>query len=171
MAAAPPDFDAVYAEHFDFVCRSLRLLGVSTDGLEDAAQDVFGVVSRRLGEFVSRASMKTWLYAIVERVAANHRRSVRRKRKPLEPLTEPLAGKDPSPEAEAEAAQAAALIQAFAEGLSEGHRAVLVLGLIEQVAPRSIASELGIPVNTVYSRMRSVREELRAFLAEHEVET
>jgi RNA polymerase sigma factor (sigma-70 family) len=164
-------FDAVYTEQFDFVCRSLRLLGVPRDGLEDAAQDVFGIVSRRLDEFVSRASIKTWIFAITQRVAANHRRTLRRKQRPLEPLSQPFAANDPSPEAEAEAAQAAALIQTFAEGLDDGHRAVLVLGLIESVPARTIAADLGVPVNTVYSRMRSVRQDLKAFLREHEVDT
>jgi RNA polymerase sigma-70 factor (ECF subfamily) len=169
-AAVPPGFDAVYGQHFDFVCRSLRLLGVSPDGLEDSAQDVFGVVSRRLGEFVPNARIETWLFAIVQRVAANHRRTRRRKQAPLEPLSEPLAANDPSPEAHAEASQAAALIETFAAGLDDGHRAVLVLALIERVPARDVAEALGIPLFTVYSRIRSVRGKLEAFLEAHEVE-
>jgi RNA polymerase sigma-70 factor, ECF subfamily len=169
-ASVPPGFDAVYSQHFDFVCRSLRLLGVAPDGLEDSAQDVFGVVSRRLGEFVPNARLETWLFAIVQRVAANHRRSRRRKQSPLEPLCEPLAALDPSPEAHAEAAQAAALIETFAAGLDDGHRAVLVLALIERVPAREVAVALGIPLFTVYSRIRSVRGKLEAFLEAHEVE-
>ncbi len=34
-------FEAAYAEHFGFVWRSLRGLGVPTASLDDAAQDVF----------------------------------------------------------------------------------------------------------------------------------
>jgi len=168
---APPDFEAVYAQHFEFVCRSLRLLGVPAEGLEDAAQDVFGVVSRRLPAFVAAASLKTWLFAIVQRVAANHRRTRRRKHGRLEPLPQHLEAQDPSPEAHAEGARAGALVSAFAAGLDDGHRAVLVLALLEHIAAREVAEALGIPLHTVYSRIRSVRAALRAFLAEHEVET
>lgn len=169
--AVPAGFDALYSEHFDFVCRSLRLLGVAPDGLEDGAQDVFGVVSRRLAEFVPSAPFKTWLFAIVQRVASNHRRTRRRKQSPLEPLCEPLAARDPGPDAHAEAAQAAQLIETFAGGLDDGHRAVLVLALIERVPAREVAAALGIPLFTVYSRVRSVRSKLQAFLEAHEVET
>jgi RNA polymerase sigma-70 factor (ECF subfamily) len=169
-APVPPGFDALYSQHFDFVCRSLRLLGVAPDGLEDGAQDVFGVASRRLAEFLPNAPVRTWLFAIVQRVAANHRRTRRRKQAPLEPLCEPLAARDPSPEAHAEAAQAAELIESFAERLDAGHRAVLVLALIERVPAREVAAALGIPLFTVYSRIRSVRGKLEAFLAAHEVE-
>lgn len=165
------DFEQVYTSHFDFVCRSLRLLGVPAEGLDDAAQDVFGVVSRRLEEFVQKASIKTWIFAVTQRVASNHRRALRRKQRSLEPLGGLLSANEPSPEALAEGLQAAALVQSFAAGLDEGHRAVLVLGLLERMPARELAAELGIPVNTVYSRMRSVREGLRVFLAEHEVDT
>lgn len=170
-ADVPAGFDALYSQHFDFVCRSLRLLGVAPDGLEDGAQDVFGVVSRRLVEFVPSASVRTWLFAIVQRVAANHRRAWRRRQSPLEPLCEPLPARDPGPDAHAEASQAAALIERFAEGLDDGHRAVLILALIECEPAREVAAALGIPLFTVYSRIRSVRSKLEAFLDASEVET
>jgi RNA polymerase sigma-70 factor (ECF subfamily) len=166
---APLDFEDIYARHFEFACRSLRLLGVEPDALEDAAQEVFGVVARRLAEFERNASVTTWLFAIVQRVAANHRRSRRRKRECLEPLTEPLTATGGGPDDHAEAARAAQLIQAFAEGLDEERRALLVLGLLERVPARELAVSLDVPVFTVYSRIRSVREALKAFLKEHGV--
>lgn len=168
---APLDFESVYTEHFDFACRSLRFLGVESGALEDAAQDVFGIVSRKLSAFEPDASVKTWLFAIVQRVAANHRRSRRRKHEPLEPLTEHSLMTDVGPDAQAEAARAAELIQRFAAGLDERRRALLVLGIFERVPARELAESLGVPLFTVYSRIRSLREELGAFLARHEVGT
>ncbi len=168
--APPLEFSRVYSEHFDFAYRSLRLLGVVPGGLEDAVQDVFGIVSRLLAEFEGTASIKTWIFAIVQRVAANHRRSHRRKQSRLVPLLEGYAGSEPSPEAHAEAAQSAALIQAFADALDEGRRTVFVLALIEGVPAREIAGSLGIPLFTVYSRIRSLREALETYLERHEAE-
>jgi RNA polymerase sigma-70 factor, ECF subfamily len=162
------NFEDVYVQHFDFVCRSLRLLGVTPDGVEDAAQDAFGIVSRRLVEFAGNAALKTWLFAIVQRVAANHRRSTRRKQAPLVPLGEGLVGEAPSPEAHAEAAQSAALITAFCGGLEESRRAVLVLALVEGIAPRELAVSLGVPLHTVYSRIRTLRQDLKTYLEQHE---
>jgi RNA polymerase sigma-70 factor (ECF subfamily) len=168
--AAPLDFQSVYLEHFDFACRSLRLLGVAPAALEDAAQDVFGIVSKRLGEFSGEASLRTWIFAIVQRVASNQRRTQRRKQKPLRPLTEPLAANDPSPEAHAQAAQAASLVQLFCDALDEGRRAVFVLAMVEDVPAREVALALEVPLFTVYSRIRALREQLQEFLESREVE-
>jgi RNA polymerase sigma-70 factor, ECF subfamily len=168
--AAPTDLARVYVEHFDFACRSLSLLGVAPEGLEDAAQDVFGVVSRRLAEFDGRVSLRTWLFAIVQRVAANHRRSHRRKNQPLLPLSPAARAHGATPEDNAQAAQAASLVQRFCEGLDESRRAVFVLALVEEVPAREIAPLLGVPLFTVYSRIRSLREQLHGFLERHEVE-
>jgi RNA polymerase sigma-70 factor (ECF subfamily) len=164
-------FELIYREHFDFACRSLRLLGVERDGLEDAAQDVFGIASRRLAEFEGTSSVKTWIFAIVQRVAANHRRTHRRKQAPLEPLTPEMAADvGPSPETEAEAAQSAALIRAFSDSLDEGRRALLVLGLIEGVPMRELADTQGIPLQTAYSRVRALRRSLELHLLQHEAD-
>jgi RNA polymerase sigma-70 factor (ECF subfamily) len=141
------------------------------DALEDAAQDVFGIASRRLAEFEGNSSLKTWIFAIVQRVAANHRRSDRRKRAPLDPLEpETAAGQAPSPESQAQTAQSAALVQAFCDRLDEGRRALLVLGLIEGVPMRELSSTLGIPLQTAYSRTRALRRDLELYLRQHEVD-
>ena len=47
-------FKEVYEEHFRFVWRSLRRLGISESDVADAVQDVFLVVHRRLAEFEGR---------------------------------------------------------------------------------------------------------------------
>ena len=62
-------FRGVYTEHFPFVWRCLRGLGVAEAALDDVAQEVFLIVHRRLAEFRGDASLRTWLYAIVRNVA------------------------------------------------------------------------------------------------------
>ncbi|MBL8945782.1 MAG: sigma-70 family RNA polymerase sigma factor, partial [Myxococcales bacterium] len=64
----------IYREHVEFVWAVLRRLGVDEADVEDAAQDVFVVAHRRLGEFEGRAAVRTWLYSIALRVASNRRR-------------------------------------------------------------------------------------------------
>src|SRR5690606_28463938 len=51
--------------------------------LEDACQEVFLVVHRRLGEFEGRSSLRTWIYGIAARVAAATRRKARLTREAL----------------------------------------------------------------------------------------
>jgi RNA polymerase sigma-70 factor, ECF subfamily len=168
-AVGPFDFAEVYESQFDFVWRSLRLLGVSPESVEDAAQDVFSVASRQLARFEGRSSIRTWLFAILQRVAANHRRTARRKLSRLEPLEDAVVSHEPTPHARAEAAQALDVVQRFCETLDLDRRALFVLVLLEEVPAAEVSQVLGIPVNTVYSRVRVLREGLRHALQGHEV--
>ncbi|MCA9708811.1 MAG: sigma-70 family RNA polymerase sigma factor, partial [Myxococcales bacterium] len=57
-------FRPVYREHHRFVWRCLRRLGLSPDDADDAMQDVFVVVYRRLPTYESRAPIEGWLFQI-----------------------------------------------------------------------------------------------------------
>jgi RNA polymerase sigma factor (sigma-70 family) len=112
-AVAPPrgplDFDAVYEEHFQFLFRALRRLGVAEASLDDALQDVFLAVHRRLDDFEGRSSVKTWLFGFALRVARDHRR--RRARKGgLELLSVTLPDGAPSPLEQLEHAESLRLL-------------------------------------------------------------
>jgi len=168
LASSPPRFEDVYEQYFEFVWRSLRMLGVQQVSLDDAVQDVFGVVSRQLASFEGRSSLRTWLFGIAQYTAANHRRGERRKSAPLEPLDDAIESRDAGPQQHAEASQLAQLIQAYCAELDESRRTVFVLGLLEEVPPAEIAALLEISVNTVYSRLRALRQTLRERLAQRE---
>ncbi len=159
VAMVPPSFDEVYAEHFPFVWRSLRRMGVAEAAIDDAVQDVFLVVHRRLPDFEARSSVKTWLFGIVHRVAHDHRRRVARKGG-LEPLAPTLADRGPGPLEQLEAHEALRELDAALSALDVDKRAVLVLTEIEQMTAPEIAEALGVNLNTVYSRLRAARREL-----------
>jgi RNA polymerase sigma-70 factor, ECF subfamily len=164
LAAAPLSFREVYERELDFVWRSLLLLGVERSSAEDAAQEVFSVVSRQLARFEGRSSLRTWLFAIVQRVAANQRRTRRRKQRQLEPLDDGTVCLLPTPHARAEAAQSIDLVQRFCDTLAPDRRALFVLALLEELPAPEVSQALGIPVNTVYSRVRHLREGLRRLI-------
>jgi RNA polymerase sigma-70 factor (ECF subfamily) len=67
-------FQEVYQEHFRFVWRSLRRLGVRESDVADAVQDVFVVVHRKIADFEGRSKVTTWLFGICLRVARDRRR-------------------------------------------------------------------------------------------------
>lgn len=167
-AEPPPLFEDVYEAEFDFVWRSLLLLGVEPSVVEDAVQEVFSVVYRQLHQFEGRSAVRTWLFAIVQRVAANQRRAARRKQRPLEPIDEGAMCSLPTPQARAEAAQSIDRVQRFCDTLDPGRRAVFVLSLLEELPAPEVSEALGIPVNTVYSRVRHLREGLRRMLEDEE---
>jgi RNA polymerase sigma-70 factor (ECF subfamily) len=158
-------FEAIYGEHFAFVWRCLRGLGVPEAGLDDAAQDVFVIVHRRLSEFRGESTLRTWLYAIVRNVASNARRSQRRKGE-LAELPVDAAASAGDPLQSAQDRQAARFVQSFLEGVGDKKRELFVLAVIEQMSVPEVAEALGIPLNTAYTRLRSVRADFQAALAE-----
>ena len=162
----PCEFEALYAEYFGFVWRCLRTLGVPDRGLDDAAQEVFIAVHRGLPGFRGNSQLRTWLYGIVRHVAYKQARSAGRKER-AQPLDVELESPGPSPSQAAEEAQAALFVQRFAGGLDEKKREVFVLALLEQFSAVEVAEMTGVPLNTVYTRLRKVRAEFRAALERH----
>jgi RNA polymerase sigma-70 factor (ECF subfamily) len=161
------DFARVYETQFDFVWRSLRLLGVPPEAVEDMTQETFDIVSRQLAEFEGRSSLRTWLFGIAQRVASNYRRLVRRKLSRLEPLSEAAPSPEPTPHAHAEAKEAAGVVECFVAGLEPEWRAVFVLSLLEGLPGGEVAEALGISVNAVYCRVHTLREALRQAFEQH----
>ena len=78
--ASCPDFEAVFEEHAAFVGRALRHFGVDPADVEDVCQEVFLVVHRRLGDFDGRVALRTWIYGIAWKTAANCGRKRARRR-------------------------------------------------------------------------------------------
>jgi RNA polymerase sigma-70 factor (ECF subfamily) len=157
--SSPPSFDEVYAEHFDFVFRTVRRLGVPETLVDDTVQDVFLVVHRRLGEFRGRAALTTWLYRIVVNVAQHARRSARRKGivDPEDPDTLPIDDAD-GPHERAKRAEGVRLLHRVLGELDDDQRVVFVLAEYEDLSVREIAAALGGNVNTVSSRLRAARQ-------------
>lgn len=172
MTFAPPasvstvDFDALYDQHFDFVWRSLRRMGVPESHVDDAAQEVFLVVHRRLRDFEGRSSARTWLFGIALRVASDFRRWNRRKNQ-HDPLPEVVADGGADPQATAERREAARAIERCLEALPEERRAVFVLMELEEMTAPEVSEALSVPLNTVYSRLRIARAEFERAAAEH----
>jgi len=164
-AAAQLDFDAVYAAHVHFVWRVLRGMGVSDALVEDAVQDVFLVVHRRLAEFDGRFSVKTWLFEIAFRIGCEYRRKGRRAAS-LELLDEGLRDSAPSPADRAERDEALRLAEELLDTLEDDKRAVLVLSEIEGLTGPEIALVMGTPLNTIYTWLRRARAQLSHALAE-----
>jgi RNA polymerase sigma-70 factor (ECF subfamily) len=158
---------AVYDEHFPFVWRSLRRLGVPESDVPDAAQEVFLVVHRKLGEFEGRAKLTTWLYAIVLRVAQDRRKKAfdRRRVDDEDAITTLEDGVDPS--AQVEQRQRLALLERLLDELPLEQRAVFTLFELDAMSGESIAELLEIPLGTVYSRLRLAREAFAKSAARH----
>lgn len=154
-----PDFKSVYEEHFAFVWRSLRRLGVPESDVSDAAQDVFLVVHRRLDDFEGRSKMTTWLYGICLRVARDRKRLAHnRRRADDETALDEARDETADVAGEAERRQGMRLLEALLDMLPLEQRAVFTLFELEGLGGDAIAEMLDIPVGTVHSRLRLARD-------------
>src|SRR3954469_18510321 len=77
---APLTLEDVYRDHFDFVFRQAARLGGPGIDAEDAAQEVFLVVARKLDTFDGTSLVTTWLYGITLNVVRSLRRRLRLRR-------------------------------------------------------------------------------------------
>jgi RNA polymerase sigma-70 factor (ECF subfamily) len=152
----------IVREHGIFVWRTLRRLGVREADVDDVCQEVFVVVNRKLAEFEPRASQKSWLYGICVRSAAAHRRraSVRRE-VPTESPDEGATAR--GPDATLESRQGLAMLDRALDTLDEDKREVFVLYEIEELTMSEVASILGCPLQTAYSRHSAARAHVVAF--------
>jgi RNA polymerase sigma-70 factor (ECF subfamily) len=161
---ATRSFEALYGEHFDFVWRNLRRMGVHPSLVEDAAQDTFVVVHRRLGDLHPDASPKAFLFGIALRVAHDYRRTARR-RGALSLDTETAPSPTRGPFDGAARREGRERLEAFLDSLDGDKRAVFVMAELEEMTAPEISEALGVNLNTVYSRLRAGRERFVAFLA------
>lgn len=166
-AGERPSLRAVYDAHVDFVWSALVRLGVAPSDADDATQEVFLVVHRRLDAFAGRSSLRSWVYGICLRVASNHRRSQRsRKDSPsfaedADEVAASLAVASPDPEELLSEQQARAMLEEALGRLEPEQRLMIVMFEIDDLTGKEIATTLGLPIGTVHSRLHRAREAFR----------
>jgi RNA polymerase sigma-70 factor (ECF subfamily) len=155
------DFRALFEEHFGYVWNSLRHFGVHSNDLEDLSHEVFLRVHERLDECDASRPLRPWLFAFAYRVAAAHRRLARHR---LEVASETID--IPAHVVRADDAlivrEDRELALRALDCVELERRAVFVLHEVDGVGIPGVASALGIPVNTAYSRLRLARQEFDA---------
>lgn len=157
-----PAFEALYREHYPFVWRSVRRLGIPDGEVDDVVQDVFMIVHRRLGDFQGRSSMRTWLFGITYRVVRDRRRSFAA-RIDREGKVEP--GRPPTqPDQRVSRHQAVGALDELLAGLDDDQRATFVMAEVLHMSAPEIAQLTEVKLNTVYSRLRRAREAFEAAL-------
>jgi len=156
---APLDqFHALYRGEFAFVWSAARRLGVPPAALDDAVQDVFLTAFRRREQLRFEVSARAWLYGVTRRVASHYHRGVgRRARRDAALAAEPT----PPREAPQERLLRGRDLERLLAGLGARTRAAWEMSELLGMSGPEIASELGLPLNTVYSRVRLARQQLQ----------
>jgi RNA polymerase sigma-70 factor (ECF subfamily) len=153
---------ALAREHFSFIWRSLRRLGVPEPSVDDATQQVFEVAARRLDD-LEFGREKAFLFKTALLVAMKARRVAARARsESAGPELESLHDPAPSPEESALLRENRQLLDRALAALGLAERTVFVLFEIEELSLTEIAELVSIPRGTAASRLRRARELFQA---------
>jgi RNA polymerase sigma-70 factor, ECF subfamily len=155
---------ALVSEHFNFVWRLLRRLGIPRDEADDAAQQVFMIACRRLDD-IEPGREQAFLHGTAIRVAANLRRALGR-REHADADLHALEARGIAPDRGAELGQACDLLDQVLARLPDELRTLIVLVEIEELEVAEAARLEGIPAGTAASRLRRARARFRAALQE-----
>lgn len=157
IPTAPRSVAELFREHAPFVWRVLRRMGVREADVEDACQEVFLVVHRKLPEFEERSAIRTWIYGITIRVAKDARRKRSHEREELVASVPEQTAPD-DPHTALGIARARATLDRILDTLDDDKRAAFVLYEIEELPMTEVAGALGCPLQTAYSRLHAARD-------------
>lgn len=138
-------------------------LGVPSHEAQDLCQEVMLTVHRRLPDFDGK-SLRGWLYGICVRHASDYRRSARVRRE-VPHREPPDSGFEAQQPEQVERSRRVERVLGALERLSDEKRTAFVLYEVEELTLAEISEALGVPLQTVYSRIKSARDALRVDLA------
>jgi RNA polymerase sigma-70 factor, ECF subfamily len=165
-----PPFAEVYEEYFDLVWSAARQLGVPPEAIDDVVQEIFVVIHARLGSVQQVESLRSWVYGVARRTVSTYRRA-RRSRDVTGAQYAEVAGwlepLPPTPQDISLLADRQKLLLRLLSELDELKREVFVLSEIEGFTAPEIAEALEVPVNTVYSRLRTARQAFEQAVARY----
>jgi RNA polymerase sigma-70 factor (ECF subfamily) len=145
-------------EHFAFVWRVARRLGLAPADADDAVQRVMLIASQRLDD-IAAGSERAFLFRTAAHVTSKAHRSRRRRPEDAREDCGEEADPGPTPEDLVEQRRARAELDQILGSLPAELRAAFVLFEIEGLSQAEVAHALGIAQGTVASRLRRAREE------------
>ncbi len=153
----------LFARHHVRVYRFVVRLVRNETTAEDLISEVFLDVWRQAGRFEGRSAVTTWLLSIARFKALSALR-----RRPDEELDEDTAGAiedlSDDPGVALEKKDKSAIIRKCLTGLSAEHREIIDLVYYHEKSVEEVADIVGIPENTVKTRMFYARKKLAELL-------
>lgn len=158
-ATHPLTITEVHAEYAQFVFRTLQQLGARPADLQDLHQEVFIAVHEKLQTYDPSRPMKPWLFTFCWNIIGNYRDRSCNKNELVEVKVMEAGdhAHNVTPEKLLEEAQRRKVLDEVLDDLDLDKRVVFVMFEIDEMRGEDIANDLGIPLNTVYSRLRLAR--------------
>lgn len=158
------ELEALVREHFDFVWRLLRRLGLPESDADDAAQQVFAIACRRYAS-IQRGSERAFLYGCALNAASKFRAAQSRERNQVEVDSESAECEAPASDELLEQKRARRVLDSILDAMPEDLRTIFVLFEFEELTTHQIAELLSIPRGTAASRLRRAREDFEKRVA------
>lgn len=159
-------FAALFERYRVPVYRAALALTGDHGASEEVVMDTFGRAYRHRHRLRTDVSPLPWLHKVALNLCYSR---LGRRRLPSEPVTdlvaERLADATAGPAVNAEWAELRVIVREGIAGLSEKHRAVVVLYYLEGRSLQETADQLGLPLGTVKSRLHHALRDLRGRLA------
>jgi RNA polymerase sigma-70 factor (ECF subfamily) len=157
-------FEELYRLTRDEVSRTLYHLVGRRNDLEDLVQETYLKLLKAVPRYKGQSRVRTFIYGVTANVALMHLRWWRRRREDITPDVPESASQSQTedPEAVAQAAEAARLVQRALSGMSAKKRIVFVYHELCEMGPEEIAEATDTPYNTVRSRLHHARMEFTA---------
>lgn len=158
-------FDRLYARYRERMWAFLVRLTRDRAEAEDLFQELWISAAKHGHRLDESADVRAWLYAI----ARNKHRSARRfllfdtRRK--ESFAQEAPARSDAPDEELERRRLLRAVEVAIEGMSDGHREVLLLSVLEGLETPAIAEVLGLKEDAVRKRISRARQELADALA------
>lgn len=127
------------------------------------AQQTFIRLYRYRSTYEKTAKFTTYLYLLARQVRVDEVRKLIRLQKIRDGVKAEVELRESLPQKEEPFGLADDLQAALAQ-LSEAHREVVVLGMLQELPYQEVAEILGVPVGTVKSRMHHALRELKVLL-------
>jgi RNA polymerase sigma-70 factor (ECF subfamily) len=154
--ADPARVERLFADHYRFIWRTLRRLGVHDAVADDCAQQVFIIASGRLDEIANQKE-RSFLIGVAIRVAANARRAHQRRREDADSDAVMEHASAASPEELLDWKQRREKLDVWLGALSLDLRTPFVLFELEGLSLQEVAELLELPLGTVKTRLRKAR--------------
>ena len=168
LAGEAACFELIMRRNNQRVYRAVRAIVGSDDEAQDVMQEAYVNAYTHLADFAGRSRFSTWLVRIAVNEAFARARRIRRTTHFDEGWVQehPMAPSRLGPEQRASDRELARILEQAIDSLPEAFRAVFVLRETEQLSVAETAEILGVPEETVKTRLHRARGLLRSALTE-----
>jgi len=152
-------FEELYRACSSFVYTVTLRITRNEQDAQEVTQDIFLKVYHSIKRFEFRSAFKTWLYRIAVNSAISKYRAMKRHLS-VSPEQEVDIPQEAVQGEALEAQERKVYFEKLIEKLNPDQKACLLLREVEGFSYEDIARTLGIPINTVRSRLKRAREAL-----------